>query len=81
MIYDDQPQMVQAIKDRLVWADSTADDMLRRAFDAIDREVLIEKVARARSDRHEGNVGLRWTYFADEAEKDLVAAGVIPERP
>lgn len=81
-LFDDQPQMVDAMGPPGVsgYAGQKADlEALGRAFAAIDRDALIEKVARAKADRDVGSMR-RWTFYADAVEKDLIAANIIPER-
>jgi hypothetical protein len=75
MIYDDQPQMVEAMVNRmngeLEACQRVATKHLKTAFAAIDREALIEKARTAMP---------RGYQHPDLAEAVLVAAGIIPER-
>lgn len=71
MIYEDQPQMVEAVGARI--GNANAPHVLREAFAAIDREAPIEKVL----DRYEPKLVTRRKNLV---EAILVAAGVIPER-
>jgi hypothetical protein len=73
MIYEDQPQMVEAATQGVdPEYHFIAQAGLTRAFAAIDREALIEKAAHG-FDPQGGN-----QIAARMAERALVAAGIIP---
>jgi hypothetical protein len=70
MIYNDQPQMVQAAQEAWVNTGGPARPVVEAAFAAIDREALIKEAFK----RFKG-----WDITAPQVEGVLVAAGIIPE--
>jgi hypothetical protein len=78
MIYDQQPQMVEAAREAIErgsGSHNAADNALFHSFAAIDREALIEKFLPA----------YRAAYVKGHPEarcvaEGFVAAGIIPER-
>jgi hypothetical protein len=87
VIYDDQPQMVEAMQGLLVWDDvlletvaaGQSSEIIAAAFAAIDREALIEKGTAGDCTHRRGECG-ECDAHRKAVERVLVAAGIIPER-